>query len=269
MSRSKGSGRKHAWETALDDTPTTDIEGIGTVRVENGPLGERKFIWVRNEQSGGASAGDVMMYGLTWGGLTISVIDGSNSALTIVASSSKNFVQSTIGTDAGANAFVDDFVYITSNGSNAGALPQGEFRKIKSNTTNRFFLATALTAAAITLDNFVIVRPYTVIDATSAANDTPGKVAGVCMADAAVHDFMWLQTKGIHPEVSVDTAEMGTSRVGGTPVIVGPDAGEVTSILSADAASILALAPKPVGWIFSSVAGDLASLKVPVMLDIS
>jgi len=265
MGRSKGTDRKGGFKTALDATSTTDLEGIGTVRIENGPLGERKFVWVRNEQTSGCSAGDVMMYALKWGGITVSVIDGVNSALTIVGSSTISYVQSTIGTDATADAFVDDFVFITSNGTSAGTAPEGDMRKIKSNTTNRFYLATDLTASAITLDNFVIIRPYTVVDATSAANTQPGRVAGVAMADIANASFGWLQTRGIHPEVRVDTAAMAIN----SPVIVGPSATEVTSILSADALSILALQPKPVGYTIMSVSASLASLKTPIMLDIN
>ncbi len=261
MSRSSGSGRKHTWKTALTDTPTTDVEGIGTVRIEQDQFGERKFVWAKCEQTGGVTAGQVMMYAMNWGGVTVSVINGINSQLTVVASSSLSFVQATVGTDATPNAFVDDWILITS--ALAGAAPELEMRKIRGNTTNRFFVATDFSAKPLTLDGFYIVRPGVVVDATSGVEG--GRIAGVVMADAAVSDFMWLQTYGIHPAVSVDTEVQG---IHSQAVVDGASAAQVASILSANAASVLQVPAAPIGYFMSSVKANLSSLKAPIFLKI-
>lgn len=260
MGRGVGTARKSTWKTALTDTPDSDKEGIGAVRIEYGPLGERKFRWVKCEQTGGFTAGDWVMYATNWGGVTISVINGINSQLTVVASSSLSFVQSTIGTDATKDAFVDDWIVITS--ALAGAAPELEMRKIRSNTTNRFFVATEFSAKPLTLDGFYIVRPYVVVDATSAASG--GRVAGVAMADASVSDYLWVQTKGINTAAKVNTGVQAVN----APFVAGPSAGEVASIISADGASLNIDLPQVLGHFMTSIKANLASLLAPVYVDI-
>ena len=258
--RDVAQSRKSVWKTTLTDTPTTDEEGVGSVRIEQGPLGERKFRWVKCEQTGGFTAGDWAMYATNWGGVTISVINGINSQLTVVASSALSFVQSTIGTDATPNAFVDDFIVITS--ALAGAAPELEMRKIRGNTTNRFFVATDFSAKPLTLDGFYIVRPYVVVDAATASSG--GRVAGVAMADAAVADYLWVQTKGIHQAAKVNTLVQTVN----APFVVGPTAGEVASLVSDQAASINIDPPQIIGHFITDVKANLASLLAPVYVDI-
>lgn len=264
MGRGIGSGKKHTWKTALTDTPTTDDEGVGQVREEFGPFGYRRFVWSRCVQSAGASAGDVMAYGLRWGGITVSVIDGVNSQLTVItAGGDVSFVTATIGTDASINAYIDDWIVISSTVT-AGNAPEGEMRKIRSNTTNKFFVATDFSVAPSVLDNFNIIRPGGVVDVTSAGVPGGGRIAGVVMADMGAFDYGWLQTTGIHPAVTVDT--LASSAEG--PAIIGPGGTELSSTLIADSQSLKVLPAKVVGTFLASVQAGLASLKSPVYLDI-
>ena len=265
MGRGVGSGTKHTWKTALDATTTTDVEGVGAIREEYGPLGYRRFVWSRVVQSAGASSGDVMQYGLRWGGVTVSIIDGVNSQLTVITGGGNvSFVTGTVGTDAEEDALVDDWIVITSTVA-AGRAPEGEMRKIKSNTSNKFFVATDFSVAPSVLDNFNIIRPGGVVDATSAGvSGAGGRVAGVLMADIAAFEYGWLQTTGIHTGVTVDT--LASSAEG--PAILGPGSAEVTSTLVADSQSLNVLPTKVVGTFLTSVQAGLDSLKSPVYLDI-
>ena len=265
MGRGTGSGTKHTWKTALTDTPTTDEEGVGQVREEFGPLGYRRFIWARVVQSTGGSVGDVMQYGLRWGGeLSVSVIDGLNSQLTVItAGGNVSFITATTGCDAEDNAFVDDWIVVTSTVT-AGGAPEGEMRKIRSNTSNRFFVATDFSVAPSVLDNFNIIRPGGVVSVTSAGVAGAGRIAGVLMADIAAFEYGWLQTTGIHTGATVDTLESSAEG----PAIIGPGGTELSSTLIADSQSTKVLPAKVVGFFLASVQLGLASLKSPVYLDI-
>ena len=245
--------------------------GRGTVRVEKGALGERKFVWVKVDQADGCTLGDVLMYSMTIGGLTVSVAAGSG--MTIGTSSSLSFVEAS-AVDAGDNDFVDDFIIITS--ALAGAAPESEMRKIKSNTSSRFFVTSDFSAKPITKDAFVILRPFTVIDAVSQSSSkfgrpTQGVVAGVAMADADRNDYLWLQTWGVNEATKVDTGLQGINAL----AIIGPAAAEVSSILSADTASAgVTEVPQNIGFFLTSVhadltAGETTNLTAPLFLKIS
>lgn len=271
MPRTIGSGRKVTWKTALTATPTTDIEGRGTIRIEAGPLGERKFVWVKVDQSGGCDLGDVLMYSMTIGGLTVSVAAGSG--MTIFNSSALSFVEAS-AVDAADNDFVDDFIIITS--ALAGAAPELEMRKIKRNTSSRFYVTSDFSAKPITKDAFVVLRPFTVIDAVSQSSSktgrpTQGVVAGVAMADASRNDYLWLQTWGVNEATKVDTDIMGINAL----AIIGPGAAAVSSILSADTASAdVPEVPQNIGFFLTSVhddlqAGETTNLTAPLFLKIS
>lgn len=270
MSRTEGTGRKHAWKTALTDTPTTDIEGRGTVRVEQGSLGERKFVWVKVDQVGGCTKGDVLMYAMTTGGLTVSIVGGSG--MTIPNSSALSFVQGS-AVDAGDNEFVDDYIIITS--ALAGAAPESEMRKIVANTSSKFTVSPDFSAKPITKDAFVILRPYVVVDAVSQSSSKFGRpfqgvVAGVAMADADRNEYLWLQTWGVNEATKVDTGAQGINAL----ALVGPGAAGVSSILSADTASLAPQAPENIGFFITSVhddlqAGETTNITSPLFLKIN
>ncbi len=271
MARTEGSGRKATWKTALTDTTTTDIEGRGTIRVEAGELGERKFVWCKVVQSGGATLGDVLQYALTWGGLTVSVMGGSG--MTDKGASSVGYASAS-GVDAGDNEFVDDYVIYTS--TLVGIAPEGEARKITSNTSSRFNVSPDFSASTIAID-FVIMRPYVVVDAvsqplttTDAINPFYSKVAGVAMADADDGDYLWLQTHGINLQTKVDAA---TATIN-APAVVGPSAAEVSTGLIADALSLQNRPVREIGFFITSVhsdlkAGDTTNVTTAVYLEIS
>lgn len=258
MGRIVGSGTKHTWETALTDTPDSDVEGVGTVREEHGPQGFRRFVWVKSVQSDGCTAGDILMYGMIYGGITISVINGTNSALTVIASGgAKGFVTSTAGTDATPNAFVDDWVVITSTVV-AGNAPELEVRKIRSNTSNKFFVATNFSVAPSVLDGFSIIRPYAVIDATS--SQAHARIAGVAMASASANDYLWVQTRGLNFSVNVDTE---VQAINGPALVGGAASSQAMSELAADS-----LADNEIGFFVTSVQAGLVAQLAPIMLNI-
>ena len=272
MARTEGSGRKAVWKTALTDSPSTDTEGRGTIRVEAGALGERKFVWCKVVQPGGATLGDVLQYALTWGGLTVSVMGGSG--MTDAGSASVGYASAS-GVDAADNEFVDDYVIYTS--TLVGVAPEGEARKITSNTSSRFNVSPDFSASTIAKDAFVIMRPYVVVDAvsqplttTDAINPFYSKVAGVAMADAGDGDYLWLQTHGINLQTKVDTAAATIN----APAIVGPSAAEVSTGLTADALSLQNRPVREIGFFITSVhadleAGDTTNLTTAVYLEIS
>lgn len=257
-SRGVGSGKKHTWKTALDATPDTDVEGVGTIREEHGPQGYRRFVWVKSVQSDGCTAGDVLMYGMIYGGVTVSVINGTNSALTVIAGGGNiSFVTGTVGTDAAINGFVDDWIVITSTVA-AGNAPELEVRKIKSNTTNRFFVATDFSVAPSVLDGFSIIRPYAVINAVSSS--AHARIAGIAMADASANDYLWVQTRGLHFAVNVDTQ---VQAINGPALVGGAAAAQVMSELAADS-----LGDAEVGFFVTPVQAGLAAQLAPIMLSI-
>lgn len=258
MGRNVGSGTKATWKTALTDTPSTDVEGVGTTREEHGPQGARRFVWVKSVQSDGCTAGDVLMYGMIYGGITISVINVSTSALTVIAGGGgKGFVTSTVGTDATPGAFKDDWVVITSTVT-AGGAPELEVRKIRDNTSNKFFVATDFSVAPSVLDGFSIIRPYAVINATS--SQAHARIAGVAMADASANDYLWVQTRGLHFAVNVDTE---VQAINGPALVGGATSAQVASELAADS-----LADKEIGFFVTPVLGTLSSQLAPIMLNI-
>ena len=265
MGRQQGSGKKSTWKTQLTSTPTTDDEGIGTIREEHDAHGYRRFIWSRVVQAGGCSAGDPMMQALNWGGITVSIVDGINSQLTVITGGGDvSFVQSSTVTDASVNAYIDDWIMIVSTVT-AGGAPEGEVRKIRSNSSNKFFVATDFSVAPSVLDTFNIIRPGGVVDAVSAgiaaANN---RVVGIAMADADRNDYLWLQTTGLNFACTVDTAALGR----GAPAIIGPGGAEIASTLIADSLSLKVLPAQVLGFIVGSVQVGLTALKAPVYLDI-
>lgn len=272
MGRGIGSGRKVTWKTALTDTPATDIEGRGTIRIEAGPLGERKFVWCKVVQPGGATLGDVLQYALTWGGLTVSIMGGSG--MTQSGASSVGYASGG-GVDAADNEFVDDYVIYTS--TLVGIAPEGEARKITSNTSSRFNVSPDFSASTIALDRFVIMRPYVVVDAvsqplttTDEKNPFYSKVAGVAMADADDGDYLWLQTHGINLQTKVDEATATINAL----AIVGPGAAEVSTGIAADVLSLLTRPIRGIGFFITSVhsdlkAGDTTNVTTAVYLEIS
>jgi len=266
MGRQTGSGKKHTWKTALDATPDTDEEGVGQIREEFGPHGYRRFIWSRVVQAGGCSAGDPMMQALNWGGITVSIVDGINSQLTVVTGGGDvSFVQSSTVTGASINAYIDDWIMIVSTVV-AGNAPEAEVRKIRSNTTNKFFVATDFSVAPSVLDTFNIIRPGGVVDAVTAGiTGGSNRVVGIAMADADRNDYLWLQTTGLNFACTVDTAALGR----GAPAIIGPGGAEIASTLIADSLSLKVLQAQQLGFIVGSVQSGLASLKAPVYLDIN
>lgn len=262
MGRGIGSGTKSTWKTALIDTPTTDVEGVGTIREEHGPQGYRRFVWARCAQSGGFAAGDPAMYGLTWGGVTVSVVDGVNSQLTVIASGGNvSFIQSTVTTDALIDVFVDDWVVVVSTVT-AGGAPEAEVRKIRKNTSNKFWVATDFSVAPSVEDTFNIIRPYNVVDA--ATTQSGSRVAGIAMAACDLDDYLWLQTKGLNFAVTVETAEH--SRNG--PAIIGPGGAEIASNIAIDAMSNQTIPGAVLGFFVASIQIGLTALKAPIMLDI-
>ena len=264
--RGKGSGQKSTWKTSLTDTPATDEEGVGQIREEHGPHGYRRFIWARVVQTSGCSAGDAMMYALNWGGITVSIVDGINSQLTVITGGGNvSFVTSSTVTDASINAYVDDWIMIVSTVV-AGNAPEAEVRKIRSNTSNKFFVATDFSVAPSVLDTFNIIRPGGVVDAVTAGIAAgSNRVAGIAMADADRNDYLWLQTTGLNFACKVETAAIGR----GGPAIIGFGGAEIGSTLIADSLSLKVLQAQQLGFVVGSVQSGLASRLAPVYLEIN
>src|SRR3990167_3727278 len=110
------SGNKDVFGTALTDVTSTDVEGLGQLRVESDPvLGDRVFRWVANRSGGTLAADSIAGYE--------SVSTGS--AFTAGTNTDKSLI---VGTFT-AGLFNGMYARVLDDAGAAGAAPEGEIQK--------------------------------------------------------------------------------------------------------------------------------------------
>jgi hypothetical protein len=195
---------KGLFATALADTATTDVEGLGASRVEFDPiLGVRRFRWVRNA-SGGS--------------LAVNSLVGWEPQDTTARTASAN-TDVTLIIHAGSSTadMVGYYVRVLDDAGGAGAAPEGEVRKIIASTATQLTVSPGFSAAVTTSDTFEIFRPWHIIAAADAMVAT--EVAGVLMATVANGSYGWVQTHGINLNALVVAA--GTTLAAGAALKAG------------------------------------------------
>lgn len=130
----------------------------------------------------------------------------------------------------------------------AGAAPEGEIARIKSNTTDtlNFESEDELSAAPAANDDWQIIVPWAVVDAAS--GDIARNVAGVAMVDQVQYNWGFVQFKGLNPYVKVVAA--GTAITAKKSLITG------TNVLTNGSTSLTELL---VGFIQHTVSSDTVS----------
>lgn len=184
------SGLKEVFATALTDVSDKDIEGLGQVRVEASPvLGVRKFRWVRNISGATLAKGDSMSYEKRMQAPISALVNTDKSLVEVAAATF------TVGD------LVDFYLRVDDDAGGAGAAPEGEISKIKSNTASQVTLVDALTAAVTTSDTILVFRPWYVVDSADA--DTRPEWAGIAMSAAKDKEYFWVQYAGFNLDALV------------------------------------------------------------------
>jgi len=235
---------KSVWGTALTDTNTQDIEGLGQGREESSPFfGERVFKWCKNRSGGSLAVGSLVAFEQI-----------SEAAITAAANTDATKVVRSTGTWTPAD-ITGCFLRVLDDAGAAGAAPEGEVGRIQSATTTQVTLAAALTAAVTTGDTFTIHRPYHMIAAADGM--VKSEVIGVLMATVANGSYGWVQSKGLC--LSALMAAAGTAVTAGTAL--KPGAGILVAAAdNADNGEV-------VGSIPVAVTTDTVARTAPVYLD--
>jgi hypothetical protein len=231
--------RKQVFGTALSDSTTTDVEGIGQTRIESDPvLGDRHYRWVRNGSGGSLAVNSLA--GIELG--LAAVTAGANTDATKIVRGSSVWV---------ANAYNGYWVRVLDDAGAAGAAPEGEVAKIANNSTTILTLTAALSAAVTTTDTFQIFRPWHIIAAADAM--VASEVAGVLMGTIADGSYGWVQFRGFNLNALVvaagTTLAAGAGLKAGVGVLIAAadnaDNGEVvgTSIFAVTTDTVLRTAP--------------------------
>src|SRR5262245_23269355 len=150
--------RKLYFATKLNDTDTIDREGLGSEREEFDPiLGLRKFVWVRNVSGGALTQGQWVAWEkqMTGSPFTVTATVGSNQAN---STQFMNFAAATFT----ARAIAGMWARIHDDAGGAGAAPEGEVHRIKSNTDSLITLADddLLSTAIGVGDTVAVFRPW-------------------------------------------------------------------------------------------------------------
>jgi len=175
------------WNTALDSSDTEAKEVLGLVRYDFHPVfGLRGFKYVRFDQSGGNTAGEL-------------VAQVANVAISNITAGTTTSITTSGLT---ADIHVGGLLVCTDDAGGAGAAPEGEAGVIVANTATVVQIDpdSPFSAAPASNDDFVIVKPWATGDAV--AGDVAVNVQGVAMADQAQYDYGWVQFLGLHPKVS-------------------------------------------------------------------
>lgn len=204
-----GGANQQSWATELDSSSAVALEIPGAIREDIHPAyGYRRFQYVRIDQSGGCTAGQLM------------------SQVADVAISNITAGTTTSITTSGltADIHVGGLLYCTDDNGGAGAAPEGEIARIVANSATIVTIDKddAFSVAPAANDDFLIVKPWAVDD--SADGDFASQVKGVTMAAHDQYDWGWVQFEGINP--SVDAIAAGTAIPTGESVVA--DAAIVT-----------------------------------------
>lgn len=175
----------------LTASTTTPVFPYGAIYKDLHPtLGPREFKYVQFHAA--ASRGDSARF-LD----PISVTNITSGATTSVTLTGAGWT---------ANLYKGGLLRCLDDAGGAGAAPEGEIARIKSNTTDTIYLESsdAFSTAPAANDDFQIILPWAVQDA--AAGDVARNVAGVAMATQAQYSWGWVQYKGLNPYVNVVAA---------------------------------------------------------------
>lgn len=179
-----------AWGAPLDSSSATALEPMGAVRWDFSPyFGYRRFQYLRCDQSGGCTAGQLQSFKPN---VSVANISGTHTTTSIETSGLV------------ANIHVGGILYCLDDAGGAGAAPEGQSAIITANTATVVTVGDAFSAAPVDDDDFVIIFPWAVID--SADGDFASQVAGVAMAAHDQYDWGWFQFEGIHPLVDAKAA---------------------------------------------------------------
>ncbi len=188
--------KRMGWATLLDEVGSTPKEVKGCVRWDQHPqFGLRGFQYVRFDQSGGATAGQLQSY------IAVKAINNITAGTTTSITTS----------GLTADIYVDGLLVCLDDAGGAGAAPEGESGIVVANTATLVTIATAdaFSVAPAVNDDFVIYLPWAVDD--SADGDAAHMVAGVVMGAPDQYDYGWVQFFGVHP--GVDAVAAGTALV--------------------------------------------------------
>lgn len=189
-----GGTNQQSWQTKLDSSSDTPLEIPGIVREDIHPVfGVRKFQYLRCDQSGGCTAGQLQSY-------------RANVAINNISAGTTTSITTT-GLTAGI--LEGGILQCLDDAGAAGAAPEGEVGRVVANTTTQVFIDTndAFSVTPAANDDFVVILPWAVDD--SADGDFAGQVAGVSMTDHDQYDWGWFQFFGINPDV--DAVAAGTA----------------------------------------------------------
>ena len=183
--------RKEFFATKLIDAVLTDVEGLGAEREEYDPiLGLRKYRWVKNVSAAALTQGMICSWEKMMTGSPFTVTGNpGNNAVGVIQFAAASFT---------ARALGGMFARVHDDAGAAGAAPEGEIHRIRTNTDALISLADddPLTVPCLVGDTVVIFRPYHVV-ATADADGQP-EVAGIVQAPSlAINSFGWVQTFGI------------------------------------------------------------------------
>jgi hypothetical protein len=235
-----GGTTQMSWATELDSTSATPLEKKGIVRWDHHPIwGLRGFIYLREDQSGGAAIGALRSF-------------KDNVTITNVTSGTTTSITTSSLT---ADIYVDALLRCTDDAGAAGAAPEGETGRIVKNTTTVITIDSndAFSAAPAANDDFEIIVPWACEN--SAANDESAQVAGVVMAAQDQYDYGWVQFYGLHPSANIVAA--------GTAVPVEESLIAGTSLLTDGAGAVLDMR---VAFNKSSIASDTVLRKACVFM---
>jgi len=224
--------RKQYFKSKLTDFSTTDDEGLGTEREEfDNILGLRRYRWIRNVKGSAFAAGESTSWEKRMAApVSVTAVNAGDPPLstTSISVAPATFTARTL---AGL------YFRVHNDAGGAGAAPEGEVHRIKTNTAQTITLPDddPLTTSIGAADTFVIFRPWYVI--ASADADTRPEWAGVSMSAIPDQSYGWIQCAGIHTQVLVVAA--GTAVAQGD--LMKPGAGIlVTGADNADNAECVA-----------------------------
>jgi hypothetical protein len=183
---------RFSWGPDLDSSSATPLTTRGAIRWDFNPhFGYRRFQYLRCDQAGGCTAGQLQSYRAN---ATITNISGSHTTTTITTSGLT------------ASEYVGGILFCHDDAGGAGAGPEGESGMITANSTTVITIDDddAFSAAPANNDDFTVVLPWAVDD--SADGDEVGNVAGVAMAAHDQYDWGWFQCEGIHPTCDIIAA---------------------------------------------------------------
>jgi hypothetical protein len=108
------------------------------------------------------------------------------------------------------------YCLITDDAAGAGAAPEGECKRISTNTTALLTVASAFSAAVVVSDKYLIIRIGVAED--GADGDAATEVAGIVMATTVTNDyFCWVQVHGFNPVIG--TVATGTAVTAGSMIV--------------------------------------------------